>query len=128
MPTKVMRQLAMLTRENMRNAIDAPQTIAEGEALYRAGAYAEAESIFAAIAARDPENPQPHRLLGLCCLRTGKTGEGLASLARAFRLAPDDAYVRLHYGIGLHAAGRVPKRRNFSRAASSACPPIRRRR
>jgi Flp pilus assembly protein TadD len=106
MPTKVMRQLAMLTRENMRNAIDAPQTIAEGEALYRAGAYAEAESIFAAIAARDPENPQPHRLLGLCCLRTGKTGEGLASLARAFRLAPDDAYVRLHYGIGLHAAGR----------------------
>jgi Flp pilus assembly protein TadD len=77
------------------------RAIAQGEARYRAGAFAEAQQIFARLAARHPD-----RLLGLCRLRTGDVAGGVECLATAHRLAPDDAYARLHYGIGLHAAGR----------------------
>ena len=80
--------------------------IAEGEQRYRSGAFAEAQQIFAGLAARHPDHPSVLRLLGLCRLRTGDVPGGVECLATAHRLAPDDPYARLHYGIGLHAAGR----------------------
>src|ERR1700685_2791762 len=80
--------------------------IADGERRYRAGAFAEAQQIFAGLAARHPDHASILRLLGLCRLRTGDIAGGVDCLATAHRLAPADPYARLHYGIGLHAAGR----------------------
>jgi tetratricopeptide (TPR) repeat protein len=82
------------------------RTIAEGEARYRAGAFAEAQQIFTGLAARHPDHASILRLLGLCRVRTGDVAGGLDCLATAHRLAPADPYASLHYGIGLHAAGR----------------------
>ena len=82
------------------------RSIAEGEARYRAGAYADAAKIFARLADSHPEDATILRLLGLSRLRLGEVARGIDCLAAAHRLAPHDPYARLHYAIGLHAARR----------------------
>jgi tetratricopeptide (TPR) repeat protein len=73
---------------------------------YRDGAYAEAAAIFIRLDTATPNNASIIRLLGLCRLRLSAIAEALALLERAHALAPADPYARLHYGLGLHAAGR----------------------
>lgn len=82
------------------------RAIADGEARYRAGAFAEAQQIFADLAERHPGDATILRLLGLSRVRMGDLTGGLPCLAEAHRLAPEDPYTRLHFGIGLHAVGR----------------------
>jgi tetratricopeptide (TPR) repeat protein len=98
------------------------ETIALGEARYRAGAYAEAVAIFARLCDVDPENPGAIRLLGLCRLRLGDPSGALALLGKAHALAPSDPYAQLHYGLGLHAAGRHAEAATQFRASALLLP------
>ncbi len=93
--------------DSEHQAADRDRSIAEGEAHYRAGAYADAARIFTGLAGRHPDDPTILRLLGLSRVRLGEVARGVECLAAAHRLAPHDAYARLHYAIGLHAAGRT---------------------
>jgi tetratricopeptide (TPR) repeat protein len=77
-----------------------------GEERYRAGAYAEAATIFRRLAKQQPQDSGALRMLGLCRLRLGKLPEALRLLAKAAAIAPGDPYAQLHLGIGLHTAGR----------------------
>jgi Flp pilus assembly protein TadD len=81
---------------------------------YRAGAYAEAEAIFArrraaqedAQGTADASDPATLRMLGLARFRLGKLEPALALLKAALEAAPADPETQLHYGLVLHAAGR----------------------
>ena len=93
-----------------------------GETRYRAGAYAEAASIFARLCEARTGDPGAIRLLGLCRLRLGDPSGALALLARARTLAPDDPYCQLHYGLGLHAVGRHEEAAAQFRASAQLLP------
>ena len=82
------------------------ETFALGETHYRAGAFAEAASIFARLCDDNPDDADAIRLLGLCRLRLGDPAGALPLLAKAHARVPADPYAQLHYGLGLHAVGR----------------------
>jgi Flp pilus assembly protein TadD len=71
------------------------------------------------IRARHPEGLG---LLGLCQLRLGDCPGALASLHAATLLAPDDALLKLRYGIGLQAIGDHRQAVMLFRTASAALP------
>jgi tetratricopeptide (TPR) repeat protein len=97
-----------------------PPSFAVGEAKYRAGAYAEAETVFRALSAANPGDATAMRVLGLCRLRLGDQTEALSLLEKAHGLAPTDPYGMLHYGLGLHAV----KRHAEAAAQFRACAPL----
>ena len=80
--------------------------ILEAEDRYRAGDYGASVLALAPLV----ESPRPDAralcITGLCRLRQGDAGEALRLLHHAHRLAPLDASIRLHLGIGLQANGR----------------------
>ena len=94
--------------------------LALGEARYSAGAYAEAAAIFEKLCAARPDNSHAIRLLGLCRLKFGDLDGALVLLSKALALAPADPYAQLHYGLGLHAAGRHGE----AAAQFRACVPL----
>ena len=96
--------------------------IAEAEASYRAGNYAEAAEQLAPLAARTPPPPTALRLLGLCRLRMGAQAEALELLGRAHALAPEDPWASLHLGIGLQTAGRHAEAAELFRACQDSLP------
>ena len=59
--------------------------------------------------ARYPNAPELHRALALLYTRENRPREALASIARASRLAPDDAGIAYVYALALHGAGRGPE-------------------
>ena len=65
--------------------------------------------MLAPLAEENPPQPSALRILGLCRLRLGAPAEALDLLARAFSLASNDPWARLHYAIGLQAIGRDAK-------------------
>jgi tetratricopeptide (TPR) repeat protein len=92
-------------------------TFDSGVERYRAGAYAEAEAIFARLRAAqekaqaeaqtvDDSDAATLRMLGLARFRLGKLEPALALLEAALAAAPADPETQLHYGLVLHAAGR----------------------
>jgi tetratricopeptide (TPR) repeat protein len=95
-------------------APDVTPTFDLGVERYRAGAYAEAEAIFAGLCAAQQELQAPAdesdsatlRMLGLARFRLGKLEPALALLEAALNAAPADPETQLHYGLVLHAAGR----------------------
>src|SRR5262245_9814566 len=96
--------------------------LAHGETRYRAGAYAHAAAIFARLRDAHPNDPNALRLLGLSRLRLGETDAALALLAQAHALAPSDPYAQMHYGLGLHAAGRHAEAAAQFRASAQRLP------
>jgi tetratricopeptide (TPR) repeat protein len=95
---------------------------AEGEAHYRAGRYTEASAIFKSLCDAEPNNADANRLLGLCKIRLGDVPAALERLEQARALAPSDPYAQLHYGLGLHAAGRNAEAAREFRASAAALP------
>ena len=97
---------------------DVAPTFDLGVERYRAGAYAEAEAIFARLHAAQEQVPEEAqkaadagdaatlRMLGLARFRLGKLEPALALLEAALEAAPADPETQLHYGLVLHAAGR----------------------
>lgn len=98
------------------------ETQSQGEAQYRAGRYAEAAAIFDSLRQAEPDNSHAIRLLGLCKIKLGDIPAALDLLAKAHALAPNDPYARLHYGLGLHAAGRNAEAAALFRASAAALP------
>jgi tetratricopeptide (TPR) repeat protein len=89
---------------------------------YRGAAYAAAESIFAELGAADERDHGALRMLGLSRLRQGKREQALESLEAAYRLAPAEPYVRLHYGLGLLEVGRHAEAAVQFRASAKLLP------
>jgi len=82
------------------------EELANGEARYRAGAFAEAAIAFRQICEAAPDSADAIRMLGLCELKLGRAAIGLELLTKARDLVPADPFAQLHYGLGLHAVGR----------------------
>jgi tetratricopeptide (TPR) repeat protein len=96
--------------------------IPDAEARYRAGDYAASAALLAPLAEENPPPPSALRILGLCRLRLGAPAEALDLLARAFSLAPNDPWARLHYAIGLQATGRDAEAVPLFRACQTMLP------
>ena len=58
----------------------------------------------------------------MCQLRLGAPQDGFASLTRALALAPNDAWTRLHHGLGLQAVGRFAEAARTFRACQALLP------
>ncbi len=96
--------------------------IPDAEAYYRAGDYAASAALLAPLIDENPPPPSALRVLGLCRLRLGAPAEALDLLARAFSLAPNDPWARLHYAIGLQATGRDAEAVPLFRACQKLLP------
>ena len=96
--------------------------IPDAEAHYRAGDYAASAALLAPLAEENPPPSSALRILGLCRLRLGAPAEALDLLARAFSLAPNDPWARLHYAIGLQAIGRDAEAVPLFRACQKLLP------
>lgn len=105
-----------------RTPADGGATFASGIERYHAAAYAAAESIFAELSATRESDASAFRMLGLSRLRIGKREQALEALEAAFRLAPTDPYVQLHYGLGLLAAARPAEAAAQFRASAKRLP------
>jgi tetratricopeptide (TPR) repeat protein len=102
-------------------------TFALGVEHYRAGAYTEAEAIFAELCsvqevARESIDPTTLRMLGLARFRLGKLESALALLDAALKAVPSDPSAQLHYGLVLHAAGRHTEAVALFRSSAKLLP------
>jgi tetratricopeptide (TPR) repeat protein len=112
---------------------EASAALARGMSLAQGGASEEAAEAYREAIRLDPELAQAHfalgrALIGLSSVSAGRGGEapgvegsvvlgrddavvaeGVASLARAVELAPDDLEIRYWHGRALHVAGRKAK-------------------
>jgi predicted CXXCH cytochrome family protein len=70
-----------------------------------------AEGILRAGLARNPEAAPLHHALGLSLVRQQRRAEGLAALARAAKLAPEDARLGFVYAVALHDLGQPAEAR-----------------
>lgn len=84
---------------------DQPE-MAEGIALFRSGAYAEAASRFWRYAEANPEDATPHLYLARIHRRMGRQDLAGEEVRTALRLAPDDAGVHTELGFLLLDTGR----------------------
>ena len=99
------------------------KTLVQGaEALYRAGDYAAAAAGLEPLVSAASPLPAAVRILGLCRLRLGAVKDGVALLAQAYSMTPDDPWTILHYGIGLQAVGRDAQAIDLLRAARKLLP------
>jgi tetratricopeptide (TPR) repeat protein len=99
-----------------------PNLIAVAEDSYRRGDYVGAANMLEPAAAGTTPLPDVLRLLGLCRLRMGAIEAALQLLARAHAEAPNDPWAKLHYGIGLLAAGRPAEAATLFRQCLTALP------
>jgi Flp pilus assembly protein TadD len=74
------------------------------------------------VSEKSPSAARSLRLLGLCRVRLGAPAEAIELLERALRLAPADPWARLHYGLGLQAAGRHAEAASLFRACLTLLP------
>ncbi len=72
---------------------------------YKAGAAISAIQQMPRLVNAAPSNAWFHELQGQILLETGKPQEALTPLKRALRLAPEEALIRLVYGLALVEAG-----------------------
>lgn len=63
----------------------------EGVSAFSSGRYDDAAAVFETFAARSPQAPEGHFMLGLCRLQQKRTAEALASLGKAVELGEGEA-------------------------------------
>jgi Flp pilus assembly protein TadD len=80
----------------------------QGKAHHRAGSAAEAERLYRAVLAKQPNEPDALHLLGVLVGAKGDYEQSVALLERAARLRPALADVHANLGVSLAASGRVP--------------------
>src|SRR5829696_6050549 len=73
---------------------------------HRRGELAQAEAIYRAVLAADPDNADALHLLGLVAHQVGQHQHAEPLIARAIRLRPGNPQVHLNYAKVLVAAGR----------------------
>jgi Flp pilus assembly protein TadD len=96
--------------------------VATAEAHYRSRRFSKAMHLLKPLATNDSPSPSALRVYGLCRLRPGAVEEAVDLLEHAYRLAPTDAWVQLHYGIGLQAAARYDEAAELFRASQKLLP------
>lgn len=106
----------------MDNTPDLSATLAQAEALYARGAFAEMVALLAAIATAGQSNASVFRLLAMAQLGLGATADCLAAVEEAVQRAPDDPQVALLYGTALQTAGRIADAVQQYRRAAEAVP------
>ncbi len=106
----------------MSETVDLAATLAEAEALYARGAFAEMVALLSGLATAEQCNASVFRLLGLAQLGLGAIAECLASIEAAVQREPDDAQIALLYGIALQTAGRIAEAPAQYRRAAEAMP------
>lgn len=80
--------------------------MAEGIALFRSGAYADAASRFWRYAEENPDDPTPHLYLARIHRRMGRLDLAVPEVRSALELAPDDADAHTELGFILFESGR----------------------
>src|SRR5579871_5327496 len=83
-----------------------PGALQKGMALHQAGNLAEAEAIYRALLASDPENADALKLLGSVCAQQGRAEESIAHLSRAIALKPGFETAHYDRGVALFHLGR----------------------
>lgn len=71
------------------------------------GRISAAQSVYADMAARNPNDPRALGGLGAIALRSGDVARAMDLFTRASRLAPRDAQAMLNLGVGYQAGGRA---------------------
>jgi predicted O-linked N-acetylglucosamine transferase (SPINDLY family) len=66
----------------------------------------KAEEILRALLAKEPQNTDLMRLLGVALSMTEKSDEGIALLSSAAQINPREAVIRINLGWALHKSGR----------------------
>ena len=83
--------------------LDVPATLLTAIRHQQATRYAEAETLYRAVLADDPDDPYATYLYGLLQLGTGRTAAAVGSLGRAASLRPSHLATRLGLGRALLA-------------------------
>jgi Flp pilus assembly protein TadD len=86
--------------------LDVPTTLLTAIRHQQAARNAEAETLYRAVLADDPQQPQANYLYGLLQLGTGRTAAAVGSLARATLLRPSHLAARVGLGRALLSEGR----------------------
>jgi tetratricopeptide (TPR) repeat protein len=86
--------------------LDVPETLLTAIRHQQAARNAEAETLYRAVLADDPQQPQANYLYGLLQLGTGRTAAAVGSLDRATLLRPSHHAARVGLGRALLAEGR----------------------
>jgi len=83
-----------------------PGTLERAAALHKAGRGGEAEPLYRAVLAADPDNPVALHLLGLARLQAGQPEEAVPLMERAVTLLPDYVAALCNLGNALRKLGR----------------------
>ncbi len=75
-------------------------------ALHRSGRWAEAESLYLKVLAQDPRDFAARHLLGVMRAQSGRMDQGLADIAQALQIRPDDPEALLNHANVLKLLGR----------------------
>lgn len=103
---------------------DAEARLAAAREHHRARRFAEAEAIYARLAAADPAAAEPRHLLGMLCAQTGRDAQALGHLREAARLAPDNpAYLR-HLGHACLGADQAEEAADAFRRLAALRPDL----
>jgi len=86
--------------------LDAPATLLAAIRHQQAARYGEAEALYCAVLADDPDDPYATYLYGLLQLGTGRSVAAVRSLGHALALRPTHLATRLGLGRALLAEGR----------------------
>ena len=88
------------------NAISGEQALALARALYEQGKLPEAEGMYRAILARNPEHFGSLHAIGVIALKRNAPAEALEPLEKAVSLAPNSAEAHNDLGMALASLGR----------------------
>jgi len=96
------RQGAEIATESSPQLIPIEDALAQAAALRGAGRLSEAEEVYTAVLARQPDNAVAYQLLGELALEQAQAGDAIVFLRRAVELAPDatSAWLDLAEALG----------------------------
>ena len=83
------------------------ETLAQAQALHRAGQLPDALRHYQRVLQADPANVEAHFLLGVASHGLGQASEAISSLAQAIKLKPDHAEAHNHLGVVLAQQGKL---------------------
>lgn len=90
--------------------------------LHRNGRYAEAETHYRQLLARQPQHADALHYLGVLCHQTQRHDEAIKLIAAALKLAPRNADYLNNHGLALRATGRLDEAAASYRAAIAITP------
>jgi tetratricopeptide (TPR) repeat protein len=111
------RTIELLKVAQARNPSDFWTNLELGNALKRAGRFAEATQFYRAAVAVQPSNFVAWTVLGFTLDETGQLDDAIAAHGRAVEMAPDCAAAWLNLSVALSEAGRWDESIRYAREA-----------